>query len=105
MNCVVVGFIADMALAEAKGIQGLDKASGEGQKDGWRTEREVTLPKFNIAPSKVTIGKDRLPTTIFSGAILNFGGVAYSSNVSIAGMRPPIWMLTCLSLVHAVHIY
>lgn len=26
MNCVVVGFIADMALAEAKGIKGLDKA-------------------------------------------------------------------------------
>lgn len=26
VNCVVVGFIADMALAEAKGIKGLDKA-------------------------------------------------------------------------------
>ena len=90
-----------MALAEAKGIQGLDKASG------WRTEREVTLPKFNIAPWKVTfpIGKDRFPTTILSGAMLNFGGVAYSSNVSIVGLRPPIWMLTRVSLVHAVHIY
>ena len=33
VNCVVVGFIADMELAEKKGIKGLDKAR---VRDFWR---------------------------------------------------------------------
>ena len=44
-----------------------------------------TLPKFNSSPlksSRAPIGKDRLPTTIFSEAMLNFGGVVFLFKLS-----------------------
>ena len=59
---------------------------------GVPSERTTYTPlKFNIAPEKLTSQKEiHLPTTIFSGVMLNFSGVAIVSVDRVINENPRI---------------
>ena len=67
-------------ICRGEGIESAEGKIGFDQEESppFLLDPATTPPKFNSSPLKSyrnPIGKDRLPTTFFSGSMLNFGRV------------------------------